>query len=91
MQDESLILGGTTQNAIFAQEIVDELGLDNFGIFFTEHGIFMGRVYNFKPDRNYPEAVTIEGYYTTDIDLDQILAVKKYDLTTDAWSIPPPD
>ena len=91
MQNESLILGGATQNAIFAQKIVDEIGLDNFGIFFTEHGILIGRIYNFKPDRNYPEVLTIEGYYTTDLNLNQILAVKKYDLTTDAWSIPPPD
>ncbi|EQB64428.1 MAG: hypothetical protein AMDU3_IPLC00004G0006 [Thermoplasmatales archaeon I-plasma] len=91
MQNKPFIFGGAAQNAIFAQGIVDELGLDNFGVFFTEHGILMGRIYNFKPDRNYPEVVTIEGYYTVDLELNQILAVKKYDLSTDAWLIPPPD
>jgi hypothetical protein len=85
------IIAGPSRNALLTRVMLDEIGLDNFGVFFTENNIFMGRIYNFNPDRNDPKSVTIEGYYTMDIDIDTILAVKKYDLATDAQYIPPPD
>lgn len=85
------IIVGPSRNALLAQKMLDEIGLDNFGVFFTKNNIFMGRIYNFSPDRKDPKSVIIEGYYTVSLEMDTILAVKKYDITTDAQYIPPPD